>query len=404
MIDRSAIPMHQLVRHEPQMDALAELREAAPVVRVEFRDGPEAWLITRYREAKQALVHPSLTKDHSSLTNPGHGFGDTRYRDDALGRSLQRHLLNSEGAEHRRFREVYSPFLGPRNVGQWRPHIESTTASLLDQLGEYAEPDLLHDFAEPLTAAMMCHIFGFPESVGPAMITHVKSFISGSDPAQVAVNLTECSALLTELILAKRGHPDGSLASAMFEKYENKQWRLTEVVNNILVTFIGGISTSSTLISSAAVLVAGGRFDAGLLHDTAAAAGLIEEVLRYRSPLQCSTWRFASEDLTIADTVIPAGAIVMVSIGAANHDPEVFDAPATVCPAGRTGPAHLAFGHGSHFCVGVHLARLEGSIAIPALFDKYPLLQAMVSFDQLEWTTGVIEQHLCAVPVRLGHR
>jgi cytochrome P450 len=125
----------------------------------------------------------------------------------------------------------------------------------------------------------------------------------------------------------------------------------------------------------------------------------VEEFLRYSSPLECATPRYASEDLTVAGTTIPRGAMVLAVLASANRDASQFDEPDTLDVA-RENNRHLAFGLGVHFCLGAPLARLEGQIAIATLLRRLPEIRLAVQAERLKWRTNPLLRGLQALPVR----
>ncbi|MFE3103762.1 cytochrome P450 [Nocardia tengchongensis] len=389
--------------HQALFGALAELRERAAVLPVDLAEGPTVWMVTRYAEAKQALAHPDLVKDYRSVADRAGGFGRERYRDDVWA-LLGRHAVNSDGADHRRFRKVYAPFLSATKVGRWRPQIESIADAMLERLSRAESPDVLRDFAEPLTATVACRVLGIDDELADLMSDYAKRVVGGGDPAEVSSAAAEWAQLLAELVLAKRRAGDELLLSAMLERHRAGEWQLSEVVANLQATLIAGLTISSTLIAAAVALI--GADDgprAEELGDPATVSRLIGETLRFRPPVVDSTWRFARHDVLLGDAVIPAGSIVLVSIAAADHDPDAFDDPGAWCPNRSARPAgHLSFGYGEHFCVGAALARLEATVALPALYQRFPDLRTRQEFHELRWTSAIVEQRPLAVPVSLG--
>jgi cytochrome P450 len=125
----------------------------------------------------------------------------------------------------------------------------------------------------------------------------------------------------------------------------------------------------------------------------------VEELLRYTNPLETATPRYALEDVTIADVTIPRGALVLAVLASANRDSSRFDHPDRLIIT-RENNRHLAFGQGTHFCLGAPLARLEGQIAINTLVRRLPDMQVAVSVESLHWRTSPVLRGLETLPVR----
>ncbi len=140
-----------------------------------------------------------------------------------------------------------------------------------------------------------------------------------------------------------------------------------------------------------------------LRHDPDRMPAAVEELIRYSAPVPHATFRVTTEAVELEGVRIPAGKQVLVCLGAANRDPSVIDAP-TVLDIGREPRPHLGFGHGIHFCLGAPLARLEGRIALSALFRRFPQLHLAVRRSELRWThgDGLVLRGLEELPVLLG--
>ena len=126
----------------------------------------------------------------------------------------------------------------------------------------------------------------------------------------------------------------------------------------------------------------------------------MEELLRVASPVNHATYRFASQDVPIGDTVIPRGDLVLIALSSANHDPEQFPQP-DILNLRRDSSGHVAFGHGIHYCVGAPLARIEGQIAFGALLERFGDIQLAVPLESLRFRPGTLIRGLESLPVRL---
>jgi cytochrome P450 len=129
----------------------------------------------------------------------------------------------------------------------------------------------------------------------------------------------------------------------------------------------------------------------------------VEEFLRLDGPVNLATVRHTTEPITIADIKIPAGEVVLISLLAANRDPDRFERPAEL-DVQRSTTGHLAFGHGIHHCLGAPLARMEGRIALAALHTRFPRMRLAVDASALRWGhgDGLVLRGLTELPVLLG--
>ena len=174
----------------------------------------------------------------------------------------------------------------------------------------------------------------------------------------------------------RRAHPDDSILSTLITAEEDGD-RLTsgELVSTALLLLIAGFETTVNLIGNGTVALLGDPDGWDRLHqDPAQVPAAVEEMLRYDSPVQL-TFRVATEDAEVGDSVFTAGQSVIALIGGANRDPGVFEQPDEF-RIDRADPGrHLSFSLGLHHCLGAALARLEGRIAIEELTRRYPALE-----------------------------
>ncbi|MCQ0013521.1 cytochrome P450 [Actinomadura madurae] len=205
------------------------------------------------------------------------------------------------------------------------------------------------------------------------------------------------------MIAERRARPEDDLVSALIAARDGDA-ALTEaeMVNSIGLLLIAGHETTVNLIGNGvlALLRAPGQLDL-LRRRPELLPSAVEELLRFDGPLEWASQRIALEDMEIAGTLIPKGAWVHVSLGAADRDPAVFEAPDRL-DVTRAPKRHVAFGHGIHFCLGAPLARLEGRIAIGGLLDRFPgLALAVPPADLRHHRTGSIVRGLVSLPVRV---
>ncbi|MGW5869009.1 cytochrome P450 [Streptomyces sp. NPDC055239] len=369
--------------------------------RFQLPAGPMVWLVTRYEEARRALADPRLAKDPRRLSDPQRqGFGGRRCPDDVWA-VVGRHAVNSDGVDHQRFQSVYGPFLGARAVGRWRALIEEITTEQLNLLATAKAPDLLEEFARPVPARVITHILGLPDEQASAVARCTRQWVSAQPPAVTAAVVQEMEQMISQSIREHRASPQDDLLNAMLARQAAGEWSLREVVGVAFSTLVAGSTTAPTLVATATGAAAGNQRLRKSLTTVDATQRLVEEALRYQPPAGNATWRFALEELVLGEVTIPQGSIVLVSISAANRDPDVYPQAAELCPAREARPPHLTFGHGPHYCTGAPLARLEAEIMLPALFARFPRLSLIVPLEEVGWQMSVIEQHPLTMPVHL---
>lgn len=381
--------------------AFRHLREHAPVQQVVLPGDLAAWLITDVAQARRALTDTRLAHDIRRLPDPRQGFGGCRYPDDIFSAD-GRHLLNSDGAAHHRLRKVLAPLLSRTAAHRWEGFIAQTCTELLDAMAVTARPDLVADYARPLSVRVTSAILGVPAGIQQALTHLTLATIRAVDPEDRAVRSqrSELLGLWARIIADKRRTPGDDLLSRLALAHSQGSLSVQELVSVAWGLYSGGISPTTTLVASGALAVTRSPELRHALRYQATADRLTEELLRITSPFPVSVWRFALEDVTLGDTVIPRGAVVLIALAAANRDPAAFPEPDTARLNRRTG--HLSFGLGPHYCPGAPLARLQATTALTALFHRFPDLSLATADTALRRQGVLIEGGYACVPVHTG--
>ncbi|GGY61084.1 cytochrome P450 hydroxylase [Streptomyces omiyaensis] len=386
--------------------AYAWLREHAPVHRTTLPSGVDAWLVTRYADARQALADQRLSKNPVHHAEPGKtGIPGER------SAGLMTHLLNIDPPDHTRLRRLVSKAFTPRRVAAFAPRVQELTDRLIDDFAARGSADLIHEFAFPLPIYAICDMLGVPaedqddfRDWAGMMIRH-----GGGPRGGVARSVKKIRGYLAELIHRKRERlgEDGSddLISGLIRASDHGD-HLTEAeaVAMCFVLLFAGFETTINLIGNGAYALLRNPGQRALLQSSLAAGerGLletgVEELLRYDGPVELATWRYATTGLTLGGRAIPAGDPVLVVLAAADRDPDRFGAPDTLDLA-RGDNQHLGYGHGIHYCLGAPLARLEGQTALATLLTRLPDLRLGVDPDELRWRGGLIMRGLRTLPV-----
>ncbi|MFI0420275.1 cytochrome P450 [Spongiactinospora sp. 9N601] len=381
----------------------AELRRSRPVHFVRLRNGLYAWLITRYADARLVLSDPRFSKD------PGHAPSD--WREAGRGKPLEdrsglgAHLLTFDPPEHTRLRGVVSGFFQRRRLAaKLGGVIEETVETLLGRMATADEVDLIERFAAPMQATVICEMLGIPAAhradFGRWCDDVVISRGTGGE-ARVAA-MGKLLEYITGIVEEKAAAPGDDVISALADP--DGELTRDEVIPMIFLLLVAGYETTINLVGNGMLALMRNPGQLSLLRgrpellETA-----IEELLRYDSATEFSTWRFTLEPVRIADTVIPAGQPVLVALAAANRDPDAFADPDRL-DLQRADSAHLGFGHGVHYCVGAGLARLEGRIAIGGLIRAFPEMALAVRPEELEWKSSLTVRGPVRLPVRLRSR
>ena len=377
------------------------LRAAGPVQRVLAPGGIPMWLVTSYPDARALLADPRLSKDHAGVRElfpPGEGG--------PYNSPLAAHMLNSDPPAHTRLRHLVNQALTARTVSRLGPRIEQIAGELLGGLPAGPPVDLIEAYAVPLAGTVICDLLGVPAADRSNFRAWSKAFVSAVPPDVVRDAERSVMPYLTALTDAKRVTPSDDLLSDLvhISGRPGQLWP-DELVRMAFLLLVAGFETTVSLIGNGVLSLLRNPGQLSLLRsDPSLLPGAIEEFLRYEGPLHVATMRFTTEPVLAGGTQIPAGALVLTSLLAANRDEARFADPHAL-DITRQDPGHLAFGHGIHYCAGAPLARLEGQIAIGRLLSRFPSLAlpgGPGEPGELHWRGSVLMHSLSSLPVRLA--
>jgi len=371
-----------------RVDPYAQLHQLRALDPVHFVEEPGLWLLTRYADVVAAFRDPRLSAERFQLSLP-------EMRSSALISSLSTMMLLRDPPDHTRLRTLVSTAFTPRVVERLRPRIEALVDHLLTVVDVRRSFDLMQVLAAPLPVAVIAQLLGVPLedharfkrwSDDLILIADGSTALAGFPQAeQSAGALRE---YLRVVFMQRRVAPQDDLISGMLAAQEHGD-RLSddELFSTCALLLIAGHETTTNLICNGVLTLL--RHPDQLARLRAAPAlieSAIEELLRYESPVQLTS-RVAKEDFELGGKPVKCGQEVSLMIGAANRDPEQFPDPDRL-DLGRADNRHLAFGLGTHFCLGAALARLEGQIAIGAIVQRYPNLH--LATDAIEWREGLM--------------
>jgi cytochrome P450 len=370
-------------------------REQAAVCPATLPSGLPVWVVTRYAEGRAALADPRLSKNAAAIRSAVAARLKAAGVDPAAAHVMfSPHMLFADGEDHTRLRRLVSTALSARRMAAMGPHVEALAEGMVEALAADAGPvDLVDRIAFPLPLTVICDLLGVPGEDRPA-VREWSQALMDEDPAEV-VHASEAMARYVEaLIERRRARPCDDLVSALVAAGSADD-RLTpdELLGTVVLLIVAGHETATATIANAAVTLLAERRWAALATEPEAVPVEVEELLRYENGVRSGTYRIATEDVPIGDAVIPAGALVLVSLISANRDPAAFFDPDDYRPGQRPSPAHpphLAFGHGPHYCLGAPLARIEIAAALRQLTRHYPraVLAAPAPYTRSPITIG----------------
>ncbi|MDR4945210.1 cytochrome P450 [Neobacillus cucumis] len=354
------------------------------------------WYVTGYEEAitilkdirfKNRIPLPQTSKKYELLKNIQNDM-----------------MLFKNQPDHKRLRFLVSNVFTPRMVEHLRPYIQETVNDLLQQFQNKKTMNVVSDLAFPLASLVIAKIIGVPEEERyqfrewAAILIQTIDFTRSRKVLDNGIAITIILRdYFKELIKKRKNCPAEDLISLLI-KEEQQGDRLTdeELLATCILLVIAGHETTVNLISNSILsLLKNPHQLMELKEKPFLIEGAVEEFLRYESPTQM-TARIASEDIEIHQTTIKKGDQVYILLGAANRDPNIFHNPHLLDITRYSNP-HLAFGYGTHFCLGAPLARLETQIAIKSLLCRKDNLQ--LAAPDLQWRKLIGFRSLNELPI-----
>jgi cytochrome P450 len=377
----------------------ARLRAEQPVCRVDLPLIPglrEAWLVTRYDDVVSVLKDPRFAKSRE------HSGKKTWLP--AFAKPLERNMLDLDEPDHGRLRTLVHKAFTPAMVDRLAARIQEIADQLLDAAETKSRMDLVRDFALPLPLTVIAELLGIPSEDRTRFHHWSKATIRPPSVFNIVRAIPSMWAFMRyfrQLFRQLRVAPREGLLTALVQVEEAGD-RLSEdeLLGMGVLLVIAGHETTVNLIASGSLALLEHGDQLKLLRGNPSLIGpAVEELLRFANPLEMATTRFTREDVSIGGTTIPRGALVMAILASANRDEKQFDHPDRL-DLTRANNRHVAFGLGTHFCLGAPLARLEGQIAINTLLHRFPNLQLDVPVKSLRWRATPVLRGLESLPVR----
>lgn len=349
------------------------LREEAPVYRIAEADG--VWLLTRYRDLDGIL----RDRDRFSVDHRHLKIGPRQqvpYEDIAS-------ILFRDPPEHTRWRRQLSRALTPTHVEAMAPRVAEIVDELFQVIEEKGEVDFVAEFSRPLPFRIISELLGTPVEDREQLYAWTSDIVNITEPvaspevsAAIVRSSDEMRAYLKGLCDAKRAHPgDDVISRLVVDTDAGPEGGFTEqeLIDHILLLQVSAPDPTSNLIAYGTLALARNPEQAAILRgDPALDGAVVEEALRYEAPLQL-TGRYSMEDVELHGQRIEAGTAIVMSIAAANHDPERFGPTADEFDLRRDRPQdHLSFARGIHTCFGSAVARLQGLNTFGRLVRRFP--------------------------------
>jgi cytochrome P450 len=385
---------------------LAELRESAPLL---WHEELRRWFVSRHADVRACLRDKRLGRNFRHVGTEKEFEAeplDPRWQ--AFWDSERWSLLWLEPPDHTRIRKLVAAAFTPRSVEAMREPAARLAHEQLEPFLESGRMDLLYDFAQPFSIAVICHWLGVPLDRHRDLLewSHrtVKMYeFDTTEEQAVAANraAAEFQEYVRELIAERRRAPRNDLVTALVEaRVDGGRLSDAEIVSTVIVLLNAGHeATVNTLGNGIRALMHHRDQWRRLLDGSVPAAQALEELIRYDPPLQLFERWVLEDGVEVGGAEIPRGGKIAMLFGAANRDPRVFPEPDRFDVARGNAAEHIGFGGGIHVCIGAPLARVELEAALRALIGRCPGLELM---EEPERNPAFVIWGLESVEVALG--
>jgi len=374
-----------------------KLRERDPVHRSRLMD---TWLFTRYRD-----VDAILRNHRQFSSNPYRRSSSSRRRNPPPPRE-DLSMLFLDPPDHTRLRALVNKAFARQSVNALETRIRGLMGGLLDAIDDPAGFDLMTAVARPLPVIVIAEMLGVPLRDRVQFTTWSNQRARIIEPTATERERAEADAAGQSLdtyflsaIKDRRADPRDDIISALVHaEEEGDTLNEQEMLNMLRLLLIAGNETTTNLIGNGMLALLRHPDQLSVLRaDPSLMPAAVNELLRFDSPVQ-SDFRTAVEDCEVNGFPVRGGESIVLLLGAANHDPEVFDQPERL-DVRREGN-HIAFGRGIHHCLGAFLARLEGRIAFEMLLERFPSIRLLA--DRPAFRSGIVLRGLESLPLGAG--
>ena len=374
----------------------AALRERDPVHRSRLMN---SWLFSRHTDIDLIL------RDHQRFGNDPRKGNLSRRQRANLPPDDEFTMLFLDPPDHKRLRALVNKAFTPKAVNALEPHIRSLLQGLLDDIDDPAGFDLMKAVAQPLPVIVIAEMLGIPAEDraqfkvwSDQRARTLEPVIDAQEREASEAAARALDAYFRPIIKERRAAPKNDIVSALAQAEEEGD-RLTEreMLNMLRLLLIAGNETTTNLIGNGVLaLLRHPEQLQRLRDDPSLIPSAVDELLRFDSPVQ-TDFRRALTDCEVNGFPLKQRDNIVVLLGAANRDPDVFE-NADALDVARGDRSHLSFGRGIHHCIGAPLARLEGRVVLEVLLERFSRIS--LRDGQPRFRNSIVLRGLESLPVR----
>jgi cytochrome P450 PksS len=399
---RDAVAIPDIASHDFKVNAweyYRQMRDQDGMYSFMRKDGIRAWVVARYDDVLAVLKDDRLTKRPNYSEAPWYARAIM-----PLFAPMLNTMLNTDPPDHTRLRGLVHKAFTPRRVEEMRGRVEKLTEELLDGAAQRGRMDLIADYAQIIPTMVICDMLGIPYADRDKFMRWSQRLVSVTtfnEGFQLLGILFAMRGYLNNLFRQRRADPKDDLTTALVSaREEDDALNDDELISMVMLLLIAGHETTVNLIGNGALaLIDHPDQRARLAAEPDLIRTGVEELLRYDSPVDQATDRFAPAPLDLCGARVGKGDLIMASLASANRDERQFANPDDLDLA-RANNKHLAFGNGIHYCLGAPLARIEGALAIGRLVERFPGLRLSAPRESLRYRTSNVTRGLESLPVR----
>ncbi|MGJ7440645.1 cytochrome P450 [Aquipuribacter sp. MA13-6] len=367
-------------------------RTGGPVPQVD-PSGHRLWVVAGYDDVLTGLHHPAIGHEVQRHAPPG----TVPPPSGPAGRIAARQLIDLDPPDHTRLRRLVSHAFTSRTVTGLEPWVRDLSRRLVDRAVGLGRFDGVADLADPLPVGVIAQLVGVPPRDRPAFRAWSAAVVSGGDRSTAAAE--QLNAYLDALARARREEPRDDLVSRLVAmEADGDHLDRDELLAMVQLLLVAGQETTVDVVANAVrLLLSRPEQWQALVAGPALAGAAVEETLRFRGPVEVVPPRWTFAEVRLGTGVVPAFERVGLSLWGANRDPSVFTDPGRFDVHRTDVGRHLALGHGTHFCLGAALGRLEARVMLETVARRVPQLQ----LDADPATLEGFRLHRDALPLRV---